>query len=138
MKDLGSAKRILGIDIFRDRAVGTLFLSQLRYISKVLERFGMMDSKPVMTPLGAQFRLSDDMSPTSDAEKLQMVEISYSRAVGSLMYAMVCTRADIAYAVSVVSKFMSNPSKLHCDAVKWVIRYLKGTLDHGMMYGKSR
>ena len=138
MKDLGSAKRILSIDIVRDRAAGTLFISQSRYVSKVLERFGMMDSKPVMTPLGAQFRLSDDMSPTSYAKKLQMAEIPYSRAVGSLMYAMVCTRADIAYAVSVVSKFMSNPSKLHWDAVKWVMRYLKGTLDHGMMYGKSK
>ena len=51
---------------------------------------------------------------------------------------MVCTRADIAYAVSVVSRFMSNPGKLHWDAVKWVMRYLKGTLDHGLMYGKSK
>lgn len=67
-----------------------------------------------------------------------MAEIPYSQAVGSLMYAMVCTRADIAYAVSVVSRFMSNPGKLHWDAVKWVMRYLKGTLDHGLMYGKSK
>ncbi|KAH9697399.1 hypothetical protein KPL71_023589 [Citrus sinensis] len=76
MKDLGSAKRILGIDIVRDRIAGTLFLSQ--------------------------------------------------------------SRADIAYAVSVVSRFMSNPGKLHWDAVKWVMRYLKGTLDHSLMYGKSK
>ncbi|KAH9763605.1 hypothetical protein KPL70_001228 [Citrus sinensis] len=113
MKDLGSAKRILGIDIVRDRAVGTLFLSQSRYISKVLERFQMIHSKPVLTPLGAQFKLSDDMSPTSDAEEVQMADIPYSQAVGSLMYAMVCTRADIAYVVSVVSRFMSNLGKLH-------------------------
>ncbi|KAH9699128.1 hypothetical protein KPL71_024224 [Citrus sinensis] len=138
MKDLGSAKRILGIDIVRDRPVGTLFLSQSRYIIKVLERFQIMDSKPVLTPLGAQFKLSEDMSPTSDVEEVKMADIPYSQTVGSLMYAMVCTRADIAYAVSVVSRFMSNPSKLHWDAVKWVMRYLKGTLDHGLMYGKSK
>ena len=138
MKDLGSVKRILGIEIVRDRAAGTLFLSQSRYISKVLERFYMMDSKPVLTPLGAQFKLSDDMSPTSDVEEVQIADIPYSQAVISLMYAMVCTIADIAYAVSVVSRFMSNPGKLHWDAMKWVMRYLKGTLDHGMMYGKSK
>ena len=67
-----------------------------------------------------------------------MADIPYSQVVGSLMYAMVCTRADIAYAVNVVSRFMSNPGKLHWDAVKWVMRYLKGTLDHGLMYGKSK
>ncbi|KAH9762289.1 hypothetical protein KPL70_000762 [Citrus sinensis] len=138
MKDLGSAKRILGIDIVRDRTVGTLFLSQSRYISKVLERFQMLDSKPVLTPLGAQFKLSEDMSPTLNVGVVKMVDIPYSQAVGSLMYAMVCTRANIAYAVSVVSRFMSNPGKLHWDAVKWVMRYLKGTLDHGLMYGKSK
>ncbi|KAH9762165.1 hypothetical protein KPL70_000710 [Citrus sinensis] len=138
MKDLGSAKRILGIDIVRDRTAGTLFLSQSRYISKVLERFQMMDSKLVLTPLGAQFKISKDMSPTSDVEEVKMADIPYSQAVGSLVYTMVCTRADISYAVSVVSRFMSNPGKLHWDAVKWVLRYLKGTLDHGLMYGKSK
>ena len=137
MKDLGSAKRILGIDIVRDRAAGTLFLSQSRYISKVLERFQMIDSKPVL-PLRAQFNLSEDMSPISDAEEVKMADIPYSQAVRSLMYAIVCTRADIAYAVSVVCRFMSTPGKLHWDAVKWVMRYLKGTLDHGLMYGKSK
>ncbi|KAH9735646.1 Integrase catalytic domain-containing protein [Citrus sinensis] len=115
-----------------------LFLSQSRYISKVLEKFQMMDLKPILTPLGAQFKLSDDMSPTSDVEEVQIADIPYSQAVISLMYAMVCTIADIAYAVSVVSRFMSNPGKLHWDAMKWVMRYLKGTLDHGMMYGKSK
>ena len=138
MKYLGSAKRILGIDIIRNRATGTLFLSQSRYISKVLERFQMMDSKPILTPLGAQFKLSNDMSPTSYADEVQMADIPYSQAVESLMYAMVCTRVDIAYAVSVMSRFMSNPGKLHWDAVKWIMRYLKGTLDHGLMYGKSK
>ncbi|KAH9651033.1 hypothetical protein KPL70_026595 [Citrus sinensis] len=138
MKDLGSARRILGIDIVRDRATGTLFLSQSRYISKVPERFQMMDSKPVLTPLGAQFKLSENMSPTSHVKEVKMADIPYSQAVGSLMYAMVCTRADIAYAVSIVSRFMSNPGKLHWDAVKWVMRYLKGTLDYGLMYGKSK
>ena len=53
------------------------------------------------------------MSPTSYAEEVQMADIPYSQAIGSFMYAMVCTRANIAYAVSVVSRFMSNPGKFH-------------------------
>ena len=69
MKDLGSAKMILVMDILRDRVVGTLFLSQSRYVSKELEKYIMMDSKPVMTLLGAQFKLSNDMSPISYAKK---------------------------------------------------------------------
>ena len=56
-----------------------------------------------------------------------MMKIPYASAVGSLMYAMVCTRPDIGYAVGVVSRFMSNPGKEHWNAVKWILWYLKGT-----------
>ena len=61
-----------------------------------------------------------------------MTQVSYANAVGCLMYAMICTRQDIAYAVSVVSKFMANPGKEHWNAVKWILRYLKGTKDFGI------
>ena len=67
-----------------------------------------------------------------------MAEIPYSQDRGSLMYAMVCTKADITYTISVVSRFMSNPDKLYRDAMRWVMRYLKCTLDHGLVYGKSK
>ena len=53
----------------------------------------------------------------------------YALAIVSLMYAMVCTRPDIAHAVGVVSRFMSRPGKQHCKAVKWILRYLKGSSD---------
>ena len=58
-----------------------------------------------------------------------MSSIPYSSAVGSLMYAMVCTRPDLSHAVSVVSRFMSKPGKVHWEAVKWIMRYLKGSTD---------
>ena len=58
-----------------------------------------------------------------------MSKVPYASAIGSLMYAMVCTRLDIAHAVGVVSKFMSRPGKQHWEAVKWILRYLKGSLD---------
>ncbi|KAH9662167.1 hypothetical protein KPL70_024758 [Citrus sinensis] len=135
MKDLGNAKRILGMDIIRNRSAGTLFLSQEKYIKKVLERFEMQDCKPVQTPLGPQFKLS--AAPTSEDES-QMNEFPYAQAVGSLMYAMVCTRSDIAYAVSVVSRYLSCPGKVHWNAVKWIMRYLRGSSTCGLLYGKTK
>ncbi|KAL6333866.1 hypothetical protein AAG906_031165 [Vitis piasezkii] len=58
-----------------------------------------------------------------------MSKVSYASAIGSLIYAMVCIRPDIAHAVGVVSRFMSRPGKQHWEAVKWILRYLKGSLD---------
>lgn len=63
-----------------------------------------------------------------------MKEIPYSSPVGSLMYNMVCTQLDLAHAMSVINQFMENPGKLHWSAVKWVFKYLKGSLDTVLVY----
>ena len=78
-------------------------LSQGEYIEKVLQRFGMQNAKPVSTPLASHFKLSKDMYPETHEEIDYMSMIPYSSAIGSLIYAMVCTRPDIAHAVGVVS-----------------------------------
>ena len=111
MKDLGSAKRILGKEIFRNRAAETLFLSQEKYIKKVLKRIDMHNSKHVLTPRSSQFKLS--VAQLTETERAQMDGIPYAQAVGSLMYAVVCTRPDIAFAISVVSRFLSCSNKTH-------------------------
>ncbi|KAH7849584.1 hypothetical protein Vadar_019987 [Vaccinium darrowii] len=129
MKDLGAAKKILGIEIHRDRRAGQLRLSQSGYLQKVLQRFNLQDSKSVSTPLAAHFKLSAKMSPSSEDEIKRMEEVPYANAVGCLMYLMVCTRPDISHAISVVSRYMANPGKEHWNAVKWVLRYLVGTRD---------
>ena len=67
-----------------------------------------------------------------------MSRVSYASAVGSLMYAMVCTRPDLAYAVSTVTRFMSNPEKQHWEAVKWVLRYLRGTARLGLVFQRLK
>lgn len=113
MKDLGPAKQILGMRITRDRKNNKLWLSQHNYIEKVLERFNMSNCKPVSTPLATHFKLNSDKCPTSEKDKEEMKKVPYASAVGSLMYAMVCTRPDIAHAVGVVSRFLSNPGKDH-------------------------
>ena len=56
-----------------------------------------------------------------------MAKLPYASAVGSLMYVMVCTRPDIAHAMGIVRRFTSNPEKEHCEAIEWLLRYLKGT-----------
>ena len=92
----------------------------------------MEDAKPVSTPLAIHFKLTKEMRHKTQEEIDYMCKVSYSSAVGSLMYAMVCTRPDIAHVVGVVSKYMNNPGKEHCMAIKWIIRYLRGTIAHAI------
>ncbi|CAA0830951.1 Uncharacterized mitochondrial protein AtMg00810 [Striga hermonthica] len=138
MKDLGAAKKILGMEIHRDRGSKKLWLSQKGYVEKVLQRFGMNEAKPVSTPLANHFKLSVDQCPKSDKETQDMVEIPYASVVGCLMYAMVCTRPDLAHAIGQVCRYMSRPGKQYWEAVKWIFRYLKGTAGHGIVFGDQR
>jgi hypothetical protein len=137
MKDLGAAKKILGMRITRDRKNHKLTLSQGEYIEKVLERFRMQNEKPVSTPLANHFKLTKEMCPKTQEEIEYMSRVPYSSTVGSLMYAMVCTRPDIAHAVGVVRRYMNNPGKEHWEAVKWILRYLRGTATHALCFGGS-
>ncbi|KAL6314158.1 hypothetical protein AAG906_011900 [Vitis piasezkii] len=138
MKDLGTTKKILGIEIHRNRASRRLWLSQYSYVKKVLERFNMDDAKPVSTPLANHFRLSTNQCPKTDDEVKNMSKVSYASVVGCLVYAMVCTRPDLAHAVSVVSKFLSNSGRMHWDVVKWIFGYLRGTTNYGIMFSKQQ
>jgi ATP-binding cassette subfamily B (MDR/TAP) protein 1 len=73
----------------------------------------MRDAKLVRTPLASHFRLSKEQCLETDEEKDFMARVPYASTIGSLMYAMVCTRPDISHAVGVVSRYMSNPGKQH-------------------------
>ncbi|KAI9188574.1 hypothetical protein LWI28_025413 [Acer negundo] len=138
MKDLGAAKQILGMRISRDEQRGTLQLSQAEYVCKVLQRFNMSDAKPVRTPLASHFRLSMEQCPETDEEKDFMGRVPYASVIGSLMYAMVCTRPDISNAVGVVSRYMSNPGKQHWETVKWILRYLRGATEKCLTFRKDK
>ena len=89
----------------------------------------MSDAKLVGLTLLANCKLFGKQSPKKKAEKSEMMKILYASAVGSLMYAMMCTRTDIEYAVGVVNRFMSNTGSEHMAVVKWIVRYLKGTFN---------
>ena len=109
MKNLRAAKKILRMEIRRERALWRLWLFQRGYVGKVLERFIMENAKPVSTPLANHFRLSTTQCPKIDDDVQDMSKVPYASAVECLMYAIVCTRPDLTQTVSTVSKFLSNP-----------------------------
>ena len=131
--DMGEVKHILGMLIKRDRARGKMTISQSKYLEGVLKRFGMEKCKPGSTPLepGKHFEeLPDDENPTNVNE--------YQKLIGCLTYVTTATRPDLATAVGVLSKFMTKPSKEHWQGAKRVQRYIKGTVNYGLVFeGKS-
>nr|GEX32696.1 retrovirus-related Pol polyprotein from transposon TNT 1-94 [Tanacetum cinerariifolium] len=102
------------------------WLSQEKYIRKVLEKFNMKDANAKCQSFGDHFKLSKKQAPKTEASRQRMAKGPYASVVGSVMYAMVCKRPYIAHAVGVVSIFMSNPGREHWKAVKWLLCYLKG------------
>ena len=107
MKDLGEATYILGIRIYRDRSRRLLGLSQSMYIDKMLKRFSMDLSKRGFIPIVHGKHLSKSMCPKTQEERERMSKIPYVSAIGSIMYAMLCTRPGVSYALSVTIRFQS-------------------------------
>ena len=96
-----------------------------------------MRHKIVSTPLTNHFRLTKEMCPKTQEEIYYMSKVPYSSAIGRLMYAMVCTIPDIAHVVGVVSRYMNNLGKEHWMEVKWILRYLRGTITQELCFGGS-
>lgn len=126
MKDLGKLKYFIGVEF--DQGDEYIKVSQKRYLSKVLERFDMLNCKPRSTP--AEQKLE------SDEDEEEVDSKSYREIIGSLVYAMVLTRPDICWIVTRLSQFLSKPRRSHWTAAKHVLRYLKGTLDYEMCFKK--
>uniref|UniRef100_A0A2N9EVL3 CCHC-type domain-containing protein n=1 Tax=Fagus sylvatica TaxID=28930 RepID=A0A2N9EVL3_FAGSY len=125
MKDLGHLSYFLGLEVSSDST--GYYLSQAKYASDLLSRAGLTDTKVVSTPLEMNARLTPlDGTPLSDATL-------YRQLVGSLVYLTV-TRPDIAHAVHLVSQFLSAPHSTHYAAVLHILRYIKGTMFHGLHF----
>ncbi|KAK8640458.1 hypothetical protein V6N13_008211 [Hibiscus sabdariffa] len=135
MKDLGEAAYILGVKIYRDRSRRLLGLSQSTYIDKVLKRFSMEESKRGFLPMRHGISLSKEMCLSTPQERKRMSQIRYASAIGSLMYAMICTRPDLSYAVSMTSRYQANPGEGHWTVVKNILKYLRRTKDVFLVYG---
>ncbi|XP_073121893.1 uncharacterized protein [Henckelia pumila] len=111
MKDLGEASYILGIQIYRDRSKRMIGLTQSTYIDTILKRFSMDGSKRGHLPMCHGVSLSKSMCPKTDAEIENMTHVPYASAIGSIMYGMISTRPDVAFALSVTSRYQSNPGR---------------------------
>ena len=105
MKDMGEASYVIGIKIHRDRDQGILGLSQQTYISKVLERFRMQNCSTNATPFKKGDKFSLAQCPKNELERKQMERVPYASVVGSLMYAQICTRPDIAFAIGMLGRY---------------------------------
>jgi hypothetical protein len=129
MKDLGPLRYFVGILVQRDRERRTLRIDQSGYVDMILQRFDMENSTPVATPIATGTRLvnATDNDEIIDAKP-------YQSMVGSQMYAMLCTRPDIAFAVSQVSQFNASPTSTHEVIARRILRYLKGSMDLGIEY----
>ena len=136
MKDLGAANFIMEMEIRRDRVNMKIWLNQRKYVEMVLQRFNMQESKPVKVPIPVGVNLYIEQYPKTQEEEEDMSRVPYASVVGSLMYAMVCTRPDIAHAVGVLRKYMSKPGKEHWTVVKRVFIYLRGNSYYAMCYQK--
>ncbi|KAL7150257.1 hypothetical protein ABFS83_05G099600 [Erythranthe nasuta] len=96
----------------------------------------MKNAKSVSVPLAAHFLLSKEQSPKTEPEMCDMRSVPYANEIGSIMYLMVSTRPDIAYVVSCLSRYMANPGMPHWEAVKWLMRYLRGSVRTGIGFSK--
>lgn len=128
MSDLGRMKYFLGVEV--KQCSNGIFICQRRYAREVLTKFGMENSNAVKNPIVTGTKLFKDKNGVKVDETL------FKQVVGSLMY-LTATRPDLMYGVSLISRFMSNPTMSHWLAAKRILRYLKGTTDHGIFYRKG-
>lgn len=105
-------------------------MKQSKYAAEILDMFGMSSSKPVSTPIVLSLKLCREGS----GDKVDTTY--YKQMVGSLMY-LIATRPDLMFAVSLISRYMEAPFDSHLQAVKRILRYLKGTVDQGIVYKRS-
>lgn len=125
-----------GIKIERDLEKRRLFLSQEAYVDRVVKEFddSIGQSKPPRTPADTSARLTKEQAPKTDAERLSMSRKPYSRLVGALLWVAMMTRPDICDQVHKLSQFIRDPGEAHWDAALRVVRYLKGSKRHGIMF----
>jgi hypothetical protein len=131
MKDLGPISDYLGMKILRDRTNKSIQLSQRAYIEKFLQRFGMSECHSAYTPMNEKYA---ELAIVNDNDELADKQ-NFQEAIGSLNYAAICTRPDIAFAVGFLGRFASKPTKKQRLAVNRVFQYLKHTKHYKLTLG---
>ncbi|KAH9685900.1 hypothetical protein KPL70_014158 [Citrus sinensis] len=128
MSDLGKMRYFIGVEVVQNE--NGIYLSQKKYAKEVLDRFGMRESHPSKNPIIPGCKL------TKDENGVKVDETEYKQDVGCLMY-LAATRPDLMYVLGLVSRYMGCPTELHMQAVKRVLRYLRGTMNLGLQYKRN-
>jgi hypothetical protein len=128
MTDLGKMRHFLGVEVIQNSQ--GIFMCQHRYAKEILERFGMENSNAVCSPMVTGTKLSKhDTGNKVDPTQFKQI-------IGSLMY-LTATRPDLMFAVNMIARFMEHPVESHMMAAKRILRYIKGTLELGILYKKG-
>lgn len=128
MTDLGRMRFFLGIEVVQSSA--GIYICQRKYAMDIMRRFGMEGSNSVCNPMVPGYKLC------RDEKGVKVDETQFKQVVGSLMY-ITATRPDLMFVVSLISRFMSKPTEMHVQAAKRVLRYLKGTVNYGILYKRG-
>ena len=132
IKDLKELKYFLGVKMVQDMQNGKVWIGQPLYTENMVREFGMIDTKPVKSPVNPSSKLKK-ASPEDETVNQEL----YQSAIEKLLYLATKTRPDIAYAVLSVARFTANPTEGHWKAVKHIFRYLVGTMDYGVVYSHT-
>jgi hypothetical protein len=155
IKDMGSVKTMLGINVRHDIREGVLTLDQRKMTEKIVSEFDTFNYELLNSRRGKSLKARDIevtpmipgqvLSSTSDLPEDQLgnemyvdvAKLPYMRLVGCLLYLMTCTRPDISFATTAVSRYMSKPLYVHWLACLHIVRYLKGTMNVGVTYSRE-
>lgn len=129
IKDLGEANTVLGMQIEHEE--GRIYVHQKKYIQKLLQLYGMEECNTVGSPMDVNVTMEE----CSDSEPADVH--AYQELMGRLMYLGVCTRPDISFALSNLSQFNNDPRMMHMTALKRILRYLKGTVEYCLEFGRK-
>jgi len=133
--DLGEVKHFLGFAVRCDRAARTIAINQGAYIETLAERFRLTNAKPVTTPMEPGVQFSKEQGPSTPTQIARMKGVPYSEAIGSILWPVMVSRPDAAFAVSTLSQYIQNPGPAHWEGVKCVILYLLTTKNHWLTWG---
>jgi hypothetical protein len=129
IKDLGEVKKILGLEITRDRTKRTIKITQTAYLDEILAEYGLTDAREAKTPSASQ----EALEPTSVNDKLADSD-QYRRVIGKVLFLMRGSRPDVCFTTVRLSRYVAKPAERHQEGAMRILRYLKGTRTHGVTY----
>jgi len=117
------------MEVERNHDERLLHINQIKYLKEMLKCFQMEECKPIGVLLDPKVKLQKNANGNDESKGFP-----YQQTIGSLMYAMLCTRPDLAYPISVLSQHMANPNMEHWMAIKRIFQYLQGTLQMKLQF----